>query len=72
MSVSGITHAVAAEAIVRRTVPLVSFTDFTGRMSAPDGHFESATFGRLPETFATASAILFFRTSVEMGTGRGP
>jgi hypothetical protein len=33
--------------------------------------FFSATFGRLPETFAAASAFLFFRTSVETGTGRG-
>jgi hypothetical protein len=86
--ISGITRAAAAEAITRGMTPLLSITDFTGRMSPPDGHFEpaptrdpeifaakaiffSATFGRLPKTFMAASAFLFFRTSAEMGTGRG-
>jgi hypothetical protein len=72
-----ITRAAAAEAIVRGTTPLLCFADFTDRMSPPNGHFElarardseifaakaifSATFGRLPETFAIASTFLFFR-----------
>jgi hypothetical protein len=84
--ISGIMHAAAALAIARGMTPLLSFADFTGRTSPPDGHLEpaparnpeifaakaiffSATFGRLPETFATASAFLFFRTSAETGTG---
>jgi hypothetical protein len=82
-------RAVAAEAIARGTVPLLSFADFVGRMFTPDGRFESAlahdpdtfagttpfflvTFGHLPKTLAASSTFLFFRTSVEMGTGRGP
>jgi hypothetical protein len=85
MHVSGIMHAMAAEAIARGMVPLLSLTDFAGGMSAPDGHFElpltrdpetfvspapfvSVTFRHLAETFAAASAFLFFKTSMEMAT----
>jgi hypothetical protein len=88
MRVSGIMHVAVAEVITRGTVPLLSFTNVVGKMSAPNGHFErhshvtqrpsqavpffSVTFGRLAETFTVASAFLFFRTSVKTGTGRGP
>jgi hypothetical protein len=87
--VSGIMHAMAAEAIARGMVPLLSFADFAGRTYAPDGRFEppltrtletfassapffSYTFGHLAKTFIATSAFLFFRTSGEMGTERGP
>jgi hypothetical protein len=86
MCVFDITRAAAAEAITWGTTPLLSFADFTGRTSPPDGHFKpaptqnleiftvkaiffSTTFRRLPKTFTTASAFLFFKTSAEMGTG---
>jgi hypothetical protein len=39
---------------------------------AAKANFFLVTFGCLPETFVVASAFLFFRTSAEMGTGRGP
>jgi hypothetical protein len=85
MRISDITRVAAAEAMVRGTVPLLSFADFTGRMFALGGHFEpalthdpetfastapffSATFVRLPKTFAVASTFLFFRTSAETCT----
>jgi hypothetical protein len=36
---SGVMRVVAAEAIVRSIIPLLSFTDFLDRISASDGHF---------------------------------
>jgi hypothetical protein len=55
-----ITRATAAEAIAWGTTPLLSFADFTGRMSPLDSHFEPARM-RDPEIFA-AKAIFFSAT----------
>jgi hypothetical protein len=58
--VSGITHALAAEAIARGTVPLLSFANFNSRMSVPDGHFKPAMVHD-PESLAVIAP--FFSTT---------
>jgi hypothetical protein len=50
LRVSSVIHAAAAGAIARGTVPLLSFTDFVGRMSALNDHFRPPLL-RDPETF---------------------
>jgi hypothetical protein len=72
--VTGIMRVAAVEVITCGMVPLLSFADFAGRMSTPNGHFESALASDLHrhQTIAATSAFLFHRTSTETGTRRGP
>jgi hypothetical protein len=64
MHVFDITHATAAEAITRGRTPLLSFADFTVRVSPPDGHFEPACV-RDPKIFA-AQEIFFSATIMRL------
>jgi hypothetical protein len=57
MRVFGIMRAAVAEVITRGTVPLLSFTNVVGKMSAPNGHFKPP-LACDPETFASRTFLL--------------